>query len=324
MTIGIPRALLYYYYFPLWRSLFTNLGHQVVVSAPTNGEMLEEGIKQTVSEICVPIKVYNSHVIELLKKDVDFIFVPRFVRNNGREWYCPKFLGLPELVKYSIPEAKEKMIYFDIHPKIDDTFDAKDFLPLCDCLNVSKRDLKNALKKANEDFLKFRAFMEKGYDFERALSALDGIDNPPPFKKGALNILLIGYVYNIYDPLVSMNIIQKLRDMNVNVYTFDMLNEKFIRNPKEKGKKIYWVFTRKIYNTVRRMLLDDEIDGIIHLTAFVCGPDSVVGKLFELDCDKYQKPFMTIRVDEHTGHGHLQTRIEAFVDMLKYKTKNAM
>ena len=30
---------------------------------------------------------------------------------------------------------------------------------------------------------------------------------------------------------------------------------------------------------------------------------------------------MTLRIDEHTGESHLQTRIEAFTDMIKRKIR---
>ena len=66
-------------------------------------------------------------------------------------------------------------------------------------------------------------------------------------------------------------------------------------------------------------LKDDSIDGIIHITAFGCGPDSLIGKIMELESVDYKKPFMTIRVDEHTGENHLQTRVEAFIDMIYRK-----
>ena len=33
---------------------------------------------------------------------------------------------------------------------------------------------------------------------------------------------------------------------------------------------------------------------------------------------------MTMRVDEHTGDNHVQTRLEAFTDMIKMKKKEAL
>ncbi len=60
------------------------------------------------------------------------------------------------------------------------------------------------------------------------------------------------------------------------------------------------------------------------INSFGCGPDSFLGKLFEIESDDTKVPFMTIRVDEHTGENHLQTRIEAFVDMIRRKKAKAV
>ncbi len=41
--IGIPRALLYYQYYPMWQAFFEELGAEVVVSPPTTSKLrLEE------------------------------------------------------------------------------------------------------------------------------------------------------------------------------------------------------------------------------------------------------------------------------------------
>ncbi|MPM84512.1 hypothetical protein SDC9_131585 [bioreactor metagenome] len=158
----------------------------------------------------------------------------------------------------------------------------------------------------------------EGYTIEEARHILESGEKLPIQKQKGPTIGLLGYVYNIYDSYISMDIIKRLRNMGVNVVTFEMFDEKEIEN-RGKGKGVFWSFARKLYNAGNRMLEDEKIDGIIHLTAFACGPDSVIGKLLEGDCAKGRKPFMTIRVDEHTGEGHVQTRIEAFVDMLNRK-----
>ena len=62
-----------------------------------------------------------------------------------------------------------------------------------------------------------------------------------------------------------------------------------------------------------------KVDGIIHVTAFGCGPDFIVDKLMEIDAKKHNMPFLTVTIDEHTGQEGLNTRLEAFVDMLKIK-----
>ncbi len=322
MKIGIPRALLYYYYYPFWNTLFKELGFEVVVSDETNGKIISEGSKITVSEFCVPIKIFNGHVLNLAEKNVDFIFVPVFYKLKN-EWYCPKFLGLSDIVKYSAPEYENKILKVFYENKKSVENEDKPYLEICPVLGVSEGRMKAALKKARVSQKRFRELSEKGYSVEQAFSILSG-NEAPKIKKYNINIALMGYVYNVYDNFVSMETVKKLNEMGVGVTTFEMLPER-INDPNKKAmKEPYWVFARKIYNSALHLLDEGKIDGIIHITAFCCGPDSVIGKLMELRSEEKGIPFMTMRVDEHTGDNHVQTRLEAFTDMIKMKKREAL
>lgn len=322
MKIGIPRALLYYYYYPFWKTMFEELGCEVVVSDETNGKIISEGSKITVSEFCVPIKIFNGHVLNLAQKKVDLIFIPVFYKLNN-EWYCPKFLGLSDIVKYSIPEYEDKIlkVFFDNKKSVESEY--KPYLSMCEKLGVTKSDIIRAVKKAKTAQEKFRALSEEGYSIDQAMDIMEG-KGKTEIKKYKINIALMGYVYNVYDNFVSMNTIKKLNEMGVGVITFDMLPEKLNDPDKKAMKEPYWVFARKVYNSALYLLGKGEIDGIIHLTAFCCGPDSIIGKLMEIKSEEVGVPFMTMRVDEHTGDNHVQTRLEAFTDMIKMKKKEAI
>jgi len=112
--------------------------------------------------------------------------------------------------------------------------------------------------------------------------------------------------------------------MGVAVKTFEMLEETEInRQLKYLQKNLFWTFSDKILASGYSFYNDGEVDGLIHITAFGCGPDSMLGKLLEMESPTFGKPFMTIRVDEHSGENHLQTRIEAFVDMLRRKKQKS-
>lgn len=323
MKIGLPRALLYHYYYPFWKRMFEELNIDVVISDITSKLMVQKGIKVTVPEICLPIKIFNAHVINLLEKNVDYIFIPRFVSIAKDEWLCPKYLGLPELVKYTIPKADKKILTLDIDSKREDTGSLKNYQPLCDPLGISKGKLKTAIMKAAEEWARFRQLCMKGYTFDEAEKIFYHHADEAALHsqyKSEVTLGVLGYVYNIYDPFVSMDIVKKLRQMDVNVITFDMMNlSDGCSRQKKSVKNLYWTFTNKVYETATNLINDSKVDGLIHVTAFGCGPDSILGKYVELDSEKFQKPFMTLRVDEHTGESHLQTRIEAFVDMIKRK-----
>ena len=318
MKSGITRALLYYYYYPLWKTLFTELGCEVVVSNETNKKTISEGARVTETEMCVPIKIYNGHIAELLKTDVDYIFVPQMHRMN-KEYYCPKFIGIIEVVKYSFEKDNDRFLFLNYITKNDDLNDLSVHMPLCNKLGVTRGQLKKALKKAVEVQKKFRSLCEKGYTVTEAYDVLFNDANIKPHTGGKLNIALLGYVNNVYDSYVSMNTINRLREMDVNVLTFDMLPDEAVKKDKNAIKEPFWVFARKIYNGSKHLIKECKIDGIIHLTAFGCGPDSIIGRLMEGDTDDANIPFLTLRVDEHTGDNHTQTRLEAYIDMLKMR-----
>lgn len=325
MKIGIPRALLFYCYYPFWKTLFESLGCEVVVSDETCSKIISEGSNVTVSELCVPIKIFNGHVLDLLKKDVDYIFVARFATMGKKEWYCPKFIGLTELEKYSVLSHDDKILSLDIRSKDDCINDLQIYLPLCEKLHVSKGQLKKALAAATLQHQHFRQLCESGYDALAAMDILDGKQVVAPPEDAPITIGLMGYVYNTYDAFVSMDAIGKLREMGARVITFDMLSEDTVCRAlgETKEKPLYWVYARKIYQAARYLMIQPQVDGLIHMTAFGCGPDSVIGKLMEVHSERAGKSFMSVRLDEHTGESHILTRLEAYVDMLKMRKSKA-
>jgi len=50
MTIGIPRALFYYKYQYLWEVFFNELDCRIVLSEPSNKQILADGINFSIDE----------------------------------------------------------------------------------------------------------------------------------------------------------------------------------------------------------------------------------------------------------------------------------
>lgn len=62
-----------------------------------------------------------------------------------------------------------------------------------------------------------------------------------------------------------------------------------------------------------------EIDGVVFLVSFACGPDSLISELIMRDMKVVGLPFLEITMDEHSGEAELLTRIESFVEMVRRK-----
>ncbi|MBC7289540.1 MAG: CoA activase, partial [Armatimonadetes bacterium] len=73
--IGIPRAHLFHDLYPFWLALFSELGCRVVLSDRTNKAIIHEGAEQSTVEYCFPCKVMLGHIINLLEKDIDYLFL---------------------------------------------------------------------------------------------------------------------------------------------------------------------------------------------------------------------------------------------------------
>ena len=99
MQIGIPRAMSYYSYFPFWYGFFEDLGIEVVISDKTTKETMSRGSALVVSETCLPIKVYVGHILNLLDKGIDKIFVPSIQSIAYKIYNCSKIRGLPDLIR---------------------------------------------------------------------------------------------------------------------------------------------------------------------------------------------------------------------------------
>lgn len=327
MKIGIPNALLHSYYGPFWESFFEELDFEVIVSEETNKRIINYGVKESVPEICVPIKIYLGHALDLLEKNVDYIFVPRMISIHKGEIFCPKFMGLPDMMNHGVKALEEKILSCHISSTNEDISDYKNYISMASKLGVSETKIKAAARIAGERWRLFRRYNRMGYTPIEASNFLKQGIEPKEIdrSKEEVQIGLLGYVYNMYDNFVSMDIVNKLRELNVGFITFDMIEEDELRKAIDYMKKpLFWTFSNMLLGAGYKLFRDYEVDGVIHTTAFGCGPDSFLGKLFEIESDETGIPFMTIRIDEHTGENHLQTRIEAFVDMLKRKKLKAV
>jgi predicted nucleotide-binding protein (sugar kinase/HSP70/actin superfamily) len=95
---------------------------------------------------------------------------------------------------------------------------------------------------------------------------------------------------------------------------------RLMREAKKMPKSLFWHFSNKVIHSTSYFIKRVRVDGLIHLTAFGCGPDAMVDKMMELTAkDEGRVPFLYLSIDEHTGEGGILTRLEAFVDMLKRK-----
>lgn len=321
--VGIPRAISYYNNYPFYYGFFTALGIEVVLSDKTTTKIINEGSCYVVSDTCLPIKVFTGHVVNLLNKGCDVIFVPSLQSTGFKINNCSKIRGLPEIIRNVINKP-----FTMIEPTLDKTENIgfHDFcMQIAEAFGITDSKMVKAAAKAGwkiyDDFLEMT---QSGVPYKEALeNALNGkvlkksVDIVKP-----LSVVIMAHGYNLFDERISMNIIKKLEKMDVKVYTsLDVPPQKALSSINQLGEIQYWANELELTGTAAYYLLNNKVDGIVALSAFGCGPDSLMVDEMSYHCKEEGMPLIHLTIDEHTGEAGFVTRLEAFVDMLMRKKR---
>ncbi|MDQ2085479.1 acyl-CoA dehydratase activase-related protein [Herbivorax sp. ANBcel31] len=318
--IGIPRALFYYQYYPLWKVFFEELGAEVIVSDYTTKKIVDDGVSLSVDEACLPVKLFYGHVLNI-KDKVDYLFIPRMTSISKNEYICPKFGGLPDMIRNTMNNLPE-IIDVEINLRKSNGNVLKAIIEIGKFFTQDVKSIKYAYEKALENYNQFKKRVRQGIVPTDILEKkFNVIKNNSEYK---LNIALIGHVYNIYDKYSSMNLIEKLKNDDINIITIDMIDSEIINeNVKALKKQMFWNYGRKAIGTALHLIERDDIDGVIYLMAFGCGIDSFVCDMVERRIRKNSEiPFIVLNIDEHSGEAGMNTRLEAFTDMIRWRYKN--
>ncbi len=84
----------------------------------------------------------------------------------------------------------------------------------------------------------------------------------------------------------------------------------------------YWTYESEVIGA-GGYYLQADIDGVISLAAFGCGPDSLMLDLLRRHAEKLNKPFLSLVLDEHTAETGINTCLEAFIDMIRQRKKTS-
>lgn len=324
MIIGIPRGMSFYNDYPFYYGFFTDLGIKIVLSDITTKQTMSSGSSLVVTETCLPIKIYIGHVLNLLDKGVNKILVPSIQSIAPKIYNCSKIRGLPDLVR-NVVKRDFTMIEATLD-KSEKNQGLYEFLSeMVAPFGITDMDkIKKASKAGWRTYNNFHIMSKSGMSYQKAMNyALQGkvfIENQT--KEYPISIALIAHGYNIFDERASMKIFDKLEKMDVKVYSsLQLSKEQMDDGIKALGQDMYWANEREMTGAAGHFMKDNKIDGMITVTAFGCGPDSLMVERITRKAKRFNKPLLNLTIDEQTGEAGFITRLEAFVDMLFRKKR---
>ena len=328
--IGIPRALLYYQYYPMWQAFCQELGVELVVSPPTTQAMLAEGASRVVADTCLPVKVFLGHVLSLADK-CDLIFIPAIRSVEEKVYNCSKFLGLPDMTKAVIPESPPILdIDIDINKGKAGLYQEINRLGRHFTLNPLK--IRQAREAAWQTYLNYRELMvSHKLAPPEAIKKITGaaIDNlvtaNPHQIPPKATIALIGHPYLLNDEYINHRLVWRLERAGNRVLTPEMVTAAKLKSAiVDLTGGAYWTYEEEVVGA-GGYYLQNEVNGVIGIMAFGCGPDSLMMDTVRRQAARLRKtPFMCLTLEEHTAEAGVVTRLEAFIDMLHRKKRREM
>ena len=148
--------------------------------------------------------------------------------------------------------------------------------------------------------------------------------------KNNIKIAIIGELFTLMESFANYNLEDTLINMGVEVKRFTNVTYLLF----EKGKKSK-KYLKKLNNIKYKMgadamdnifytkyLIDNKYDGIIHIKSSFCTPEIGSMNIINKMCEENNMPVLFMSMDTNTSKVGMETRIEAFYDMIEMRKRN--
>jgi predicted CoA-substrate-specific enzyme activase len=308
--IGFNRSFLVNSYYPLYSNFFASLGLEPIICDSFN----QQGIDERDANFCYPVELAHGFFHALLhgKEHLDYIFLPHFkaaptADRSTESQTCPFVQGEPfylqSTFKRRISDLKQKSLkvltpLFDLTEGLEAA--RKPLLETAKQLGAGKARASRAFEAAlQKQIACCNEMKEIG---RQALTRLEG--NPDQIA-----IVILGRPYSGFAEEANKGIPRMIASRGCTAIPLDFLP----LEDKKNKRHMYWGMGQQILKAGSFIKSHPQLFGT-YITNFSCGPDSfIVGYFRDL---MGRKPSLTLELDSHTANAGIETRIEAFLDII--------
>jgi predicted CoA-substrate-specific enzyme activase len=305
LTVGMSRSFLVNLLYPLYAEFFGQLGIRLLMP----DEVDPEGMKRINAPFCFPAVISHGMMSSLLKQEPDYLFLPHVhelhvedsqSRLPGHQCTCITALAEPYYLKSAFPEIETPIL----SPQLNfaEGWEAMEetFVELAQDLGRTASEGVAAYDLACR---KLKTFFAARQQLGR--QALEEIEKDPD----RVGIVLFGRPYNAFAADANMGIPQKFASRGVLIVPFDCLPF----HQESSTVDMNWAMGQDLTRAAQYVKKHPQLFGTF-VTNFGCGPDSFLLGYFR---DTMQtKPSLTLEIDSHTADAGINTRVEAFLDIV--------
>ncbi|MGD9366313.1 MAG: acyl-CoA dehydratase activase [Desulfobacteraceae bacterium] len=309
--VGINRSFMVNTYYPLYAHFFSALGFEPVLPEKAD----PRGIDQRNAPFCFPVELAHGFFHDLITdpNPPDFIFLPHFksippVNGEHLSQLCPLVQGEPFYLqatfRHQLQQLKARGIRV-LSPRLDLSKGLTEaqapLVAMAAQMGVSRQSAKAAFARA-------RARMEACLEEMQAIGrrAIAKLEADPK----AMGVVLFARPYNGYVAEAHMGIPDKFASRNILVLPLDFLDI----SSEPSIATMYWAMGQRIMMAARKIQPHPQLFGT-YITNFSCGPDSFVINFFRNTMG--EKPSLTLELDSHSADAGIETRIDAFLDIVQ-------
>ena len=322
-VVGIPRALNMYENYPFWFTFFTKLGYRVILSDPSTKKTYEAGIESMPSEsVCYPAKLSHGHVMNLLDKHPDFIWMPcsKWERQEdataGNHFNCPIVASYPEALRLNIDELQTSEVKF-VSPWLP--YDNKEhlkkrlFVELAENFADAVGTHGEKLTRAEVDAAVDAAWAEDEA-FKRDMRRKGTETLAWMEQTGTHGIVLAGRPYH-QDPEINHAIPELLTSFGLAVLTEDSIAH---LGQLERPIRVVdqWMYHTRLYAAAKVATQRNDLD-LIQLNSFGCGLDALTTDQVQEVLEAAGKVYTVLKIDEVSNLGAARIRVRSLLAALK-------
>ncbi len=316
LTIGIPRTLEFWNSMPFWKAFWEALGYQVQISRRSSRKLFERGLPSIPSDtVCFPAKLAHGHILDLIDKGVDRIFMPMMNRmppeNEPTKSFhmCAVVKGYPMVLRTSDEPEERHGIPFDtptFHWLDQDNRNRQIYNYFHRQFGLGRRELMEAVQEGDRAMSECStALKEEG---RRVMAELR--------REGKFGVVLAGRPYH-GDELVNHSLAGYFVQRGIPVLTLDAL-------PGLEEEPVGVTRAETTINFHVRLLAGasyaarhPELE-LVQIVSFGCGHDAVLtDEIIRIMREKAGKEPLILKLDESDNPGPLAIRITSFLETVQ-------
>ncbi len=308
-VIGLPRVLNMYENYPLWFTIFTELGFSVKISPRSSHKIYELGIESIPSEsACYPAKMVHGHIQALLDEGVNTIFYPCVsyeqieYENAGNHFNCPMVTSYPEVIYNNMDSVRQKGVRF-IYPfmNLNDQDSCKKQIKKAFehfGINIDKSEINVAVDKGFKELERFKADIRaRGEETVKWLE-----------EHNERGIVLAGRPYHI-DPEINHGIPNMITSLGFAVLTEDSVAH--LGHLKRDIRVVdQWAYHTRLYESAAYVIKNKRLE-MIQLNSFGCGLDAVTTDQVQEILQSHEKIYTSLKIDEVSNLGTAKIRVRS-------------